>query len=171
MFDVYALYAAASVLTPLMLLAAYLDLKYLKIPNWLCLAVAATFLVTGLAGLPFETFLWRLGYGVAAFFIGFLVYVVTSGKVGGGDIKLISALIPFINPPDIAHLMLLWAILALIGIVFHRLIYHIYRHSQTGWVAFDQKIYFPVGLLIGLTMVIYLCSQIYLQLALLGLSQ
>lgn len=164
MLETPALIAATAVLTPLMLIASYTDLKELRIPNWLVLAVLATAIVTGLWGLPLETFLWRMFYALVTLIVGILLFAFGGGKIGGGDMKLIAALVPFIEPVDIWDLMLLWAILAVVGIMFHRVIYHMYRHQTTGWVAFDQKVYFPVGLLIGLTMCVYLFSRIAVSL-------
>ena len=55
-----ALWVAFAAIVPLMALAAWSDLRTLKIPNKLVLLMLAVFLVTGFWGLPTETFLWRL---------------------------------------------------------------------------------------------------------------
>ncbi|MEM7671066.1 MAG: hypothetical protein AAF317_18410, partial [Pseudomonadota bacterium] len=124
--------------------------------NWLVLCVFGVFLVTGFWGLPLEIFLWRLGYAIGFLAFGFAVFTLSNGNVGGGDLKLIAALVPFILPEHAADVLLLLAILALIGLVVHRVIYVVKRDRMTGWLALDQKAYFPVGLLIGLTTCIYL---------------
>lgn len=165
MFETPALIAAVAVLFPLMLIASYTDLKYLRIPNWLVLAVFATFIITGLWGLPLDVFLWRLIYGVIALFVGYLLFAVSNGKVSGGDMKLVAAIVPFISPADAVDLMILWAVLAIAGIMAHRVIYHIYRHQETGWASLDQKLVFPVGLLIGLTMSVYLMALLVVDLS------
>ena len=54
--DTHALMAATAAMAVLMTLAAWFDLKWLRIPNWCVLAVVAVFIVTGLWGLPLDTF-------------------------------------------------------------------------------------------------------------------
>ena len=66
MFDTPALWVAFAAMVPLMVLTAWWDLKFLKIPNNLVIAVLGTFVIVGLWGLPLETFAWRLLYGVIA---------------------------------------------------------------------------------------------------------
>lgn len=165
MLETPALIAATAALVPLMLVASWFDLKYLLIPNWLVLCVLAVFIVTGLWGLPIETFFWRLLYGVVFLMFGFAVFTLSNGKVGGGDLKLIAVLIPFIVPEHVPDILLLLSILAFVGIAVHRLIYTLKRDRMTGWEALDQKIYFPVGLLIGVTICIYLGDMLYTQLS------
>lgn len=155
MMETPALIVATVGLIPLMVLAAWYDLKYLLIPNWLVLCVVALYLVTGSWGLPLETFLWRLLYGFVFLFVGFGIFSVSNGKVGGGDMKMIAALIPFIVPGDAGYLLLVLSVAAVFGLMIHRMIYAMRRGQDLGWVALDQKIYFPVGLLIGVTICIY----------------
>ena len=45
MLSFEAAVAAAVVVVPLMLIGAYIDLKYLRLPNWLTLAMLAAFLL------------------------------------------------------------------------------------------------------------------------------
>ncbi|MBY8976337.1 prepilin peptidase [Rhodobacteraceae bacterium NNCM2] len=160
MLETPALIAATAALIPLMLVASWYDLKYLLIPNWLVLCVFAVFLVTGLWGLPFEIYLWRLLNGAVVLAVGFAIFAVGKGKVGGGDMKLIAALVPFIVPEDTAYILLVMSVLALFGLMLHRMIYAMRRGKKLGWEALDQKIYFPVGLLIGITMCIYLVGLV-----------
>ncbi|MEM8792781.1 MAG: prepilin peptidase [Pseudomonadota bacterium] len=160
MFETPALIAATVALVPLMVATAYFDLKYLKIPNWIVLCIFGTFLVTGLWGLPLETYLWRIGYAVGVLFCGFLLFTFGHGKIGGGDMKLIAALVPFFVPRDIPSLLMLLALISIVGIIIHRIIYARRRGQDIGWEALDQRIYFPVGLLIGIVMCVYLIRQI-----------
>ena len=77
MFSTPALWAAFAAMVPLMVLTAWWDLKHLKIPNKLVLAVLATFVVAGLWGLPLETFAWRLVYGLVALAFGFGLFALS----------------------------------------------------------------------------------------------
>lgn len=151
-----ALATATAAMAVLMALTAWFDLKALRIPNWCVLAVLGVFLVTGLWGLPLELFGWRLLQGVIVLVVGFGLYTVSGGHVGGGDIKMIAALTPFIAGPDVGFVLLIFALLSLAGIMLHRLARAVLRERKTGWAALDQRRFFPVGLLLGGTIMIYL---------------
>lgn len=158
--DTTPLIVALTAMTPLMLYVIWSDLKSLRIPNWVVLAVVAVFLVTGLWGLPLETFLWRLVHGLVVLVIGFLIFAVAGGKVGGGDMKLVAALVPFIAGAHAILVLGIYAVVTFAGLFVHRLIRAYLRGRQTGWLALDQKIYFPVGLILGLTILIYLGAEV-----------
>lgn len=151
-----ALAAATAAMAVLMAVTAWFDLKALRIPNWCVLAVLGIFLVTGLWGLPLEVVAWRLLHGVIVLFLGFGLYMVAGGQVGGGDIKMIAALTPFIAGSDVGLVLILFALLALVGLLVQRLVRAVLRERKTGWAALDQRRFFPVGLLLGGTIMIYL---------------
>ncbi|MEM6664168.1 MAG: prepilin peptidase, partial [Pseudomonadota bacterium] len=154
-----ALWVSILAMTPLMLVAAYWDLKYLKIPNWVSLAVLAVFIVTGLWGLPLETFWWRLAIGAIVLVIMFVLFAV--GAIGGGDAKLAAALAPFVVPTDIATFLLIYIAVSFAMLLTLRLIMQVNRHEETGWLSVDQltkparERVFPMGLIFGLTILIY----------------
>jgi prepilin peptidase CpaA len=160
MLETQALIAATAVMAILMGLAGWFDLKALRIPNWCVLGVVALYVVTGLWGMPFYLFLWHFLYGVIALVLGFGLYSISGGQVGGGDIKLIAALTPFIAGPDVLFVLGIFAILSLIGLMLHRFVRGMLRDRKTGWAALDQKRFFPAGLLLGGTIMIYLGSQL-----------
>lgn len=147
---------------PLMLLTAYFDLKHLRIPNFLVLAVLAVFLITGFWGLPLETFLWRLGAGAIVLAVGFVLFA--AGLVGGGDAKMAAALAPFVAVDDVAPLLLLYAVVTLILLLVLRLAMQLTRHRETGWRGVDQyarpsrERVFPMGLIFAITITVYLVA-------------
>ena len=156
MMETNALAAATAVMAVLMVITAWFDLKALRIPNWCVLAVLGLFLVTGLWGLPLEVFAWRLAHAAIVLVLGFGLYTVAGGHVGGGDIKLIAALTPFIPGPHLGFVLIVFALLSLVGLVVHRVTRRLLRERKTGWAALDQAHFFPVGLLLGGTIMIYL---------------
>jgi len=158
--DTYALIAATAAMAVLMGVVAWYDLKYLRIPNWSVLAVAGVYVVTGLWGLPLDVFAWHLLYGVIVLVVGFLLYTVASSHMGGGDIKLIAALTPFIFARDLGFIALVYALLAIVGLTIQRFARAIQRDRVTGWKSLDQKRVFPAGLLLGGTIMIYLAKQL-----------
>jgi prepilin peptidase CpaA len=160
MMETQALIAATAVMAVLMGLTGWFDLKALRIPNWCVLAVVALYIVTGLWGLPLDVFAWRFLHGVIVLFVGFGLYSISGGHVGGGDIKLIAALTPFIAGKDLLFVLMVFALLSLAGVMLHRFSRALLRDRKTGWAALDQKRFFPAGLLLGGTIMIYLGWQL-----------
>ncbi len=160
MISTPALWVAIAAMVPLMVLTALQDLKDLKISNYLVLAVIVTFLVTGFWGLPLETFGWRLLQGVVVLILGFIVFQF--GVIGGGDAKMAAALAPFVVLQDITTVLLVYVVVTFAMLLVLRLIMHYRRHAPTGWKAIDQQTQplaervFPMGLVFGVTIVIYL---------------
>ena len=160
MLSTPALWVAFAAMVPLMVLTAWLDLKYLKIPNWLVLCVLAVFLMAGLWGLPFDTFAWRLVYGGVTLVIGFGLFSL--GLIGGGDAKMAAVLVPFAAPVDAAALLLIYAILTLALLIVLQTVMFLARRRETGWLAVDQmskprrERVFPMGLIFGAAILLYL---------------
>ena len=158
-----ALWFAILALLPLMALTAWFDLKHLRIPNALALAVLAVFLVAGLWGLPLETFLWRLGAAALVLAAGFALFA--AGLIGGGDAKMAAALAPFVAAEDVATLLVLYAVVTLVLLVVLRLAMQLARRSETGWRAVDQyarpprERVFPMGLIFAITIAVYLLAE------------
>lgn len=156
MMETNALAAATAAMAVLMTIMALYDLKALRIPNWTVLAVLAVFLVTGFWGLPWDTVLWRLLIGIIVLFVGFGLYTLSGGHVGGGDVKMIAALTPFVPGSAVGFVLITYALASFVGLFLHRFARAIIRDRKTGWAAFDQKRFFPAGLLLGVTIMIYL---------------
>jgi len=158
--DTNALMLATAAMAVLMVVITWFDLKQLRIPNWSVLAVLGVFVVTGLWGLPLDVFAWRLLAGVIVLFVGFGLYSVGGGNVGGGDIKMMAALTPFIAGKDVGFVLIVFAALSFAGIMLHKLVRMKLRDRQTGWKALDQQRVFPVGLLLGATIMLYLGGEL-----------
>ncbi len=160
MMETNALAVATVAMAVLMAITAWFDLKSLRIPNWCVLAVLAVFLVTGLWGLPLDIFAWRLLHGVIVLVLGFGLYTVAGGHVGGGDIKMIAVLTPFIPGAHVGFVLLIFVLVSVAGLIVHRLARAGLRDRKTGWAALDQRRFFPVGLLLGGTIMIYLIVEL-----------
>lgn len=92
MFDQAALPVGLSavVFPALMIVAGAGDVLSMRIPNWLTVLIAASFLPLALwAGLPPAALMIHLATGVAALAGGFLLFSL--GVIGGGDAKLLAA--------------------------------------------------------------------------------
>ena len=158
-----ALWLAIAAMLPLMAATAWYDLKFLRIPNWLVLAVLCVFLVAGLWGLPFESFLWRLLAGATVLAAGFALFA--AGLIGGGDAKMAAALTPYVAAEDVPALLLLYAAVTLALLLVLRLAMQLARHRPTGWRAVDQyarparERVFPLGLVFAIAITLYLLAQ------------
>jgi prepilin peptidase CpaA len=160
MMETTALAVATAAMAVLMGITAWYDLKYLRIPNWCVLAALGIFLVTGPWGLPLDVFGWRLLHAVIVLVLGFGLYTVSSGHVGGGDIKMIAALTPFVPGSAVGFVLILFALLSFVGLVALRFAKAMVGERKTGWAALDQRRFFPVGLLLGGTIMIYLVVEL-----------
>ena len=160
MMETNALAVATAAMAVLMAITAWFDLKALRIPNWCVLAVLGLFLVTGLWGLPLDVFAWRLLHAAIVLVLGFALYTVAGGHVGGGDIKMIAALTPFIPGVDLGFVLIVFVVLSFAGLLVHRLVRAWLRERKTGWAALDQRRFFPVGLLLGGTIMVYLGMEL-----------
>ncbi len=160
MISAPALWVAFAAMVPLMIWASWTDLKSLKIRNTAVLAVLGVFIVTGLWGLPTDIFFWRLLHGVIVMFAGFAMF--SFGLIGGGDAKMAAALTPFILPTDLPDFFVIYGIITLLLLMLLRMLMQMNRHRETGWLSIDQlkkparERVFPMGLIFGVTIVIYL---------------
>lgn len=160
MFTDQALTIATAGMVPLALIIAYFDLRDMRIPNWGVLAVFALFLVVALPvlpwGLDWETFLWRLGYGVIVFFLGFALYTVVGGRVGAGDLKLLSVLAPYLSVDTLFGFALIYLLVSFGGLILYLGARMAISGRKTGFEGLDRRGYFPAGVLLGISMALLL---------------
>ena len=78
----------------LMIVAALTDLTSRRIPNWIPGLMLLGFALLAIAtGMDLATLGGSLGVGLIAFAIGFALFAM--GQMGGGDVKLIAASLPW----------------------------------------------------------------------------
>lgn len=122
-------YGLLAVLAIGLLTAAFTDLRRRQIDNWLNAAIAlaapAFWWASGLTLWPGVA--WQLGLGVMAFVV--LAGLFALRVMGGGDVKLLSALALWVRPE---HFLWLVVVMSLIGglltVVFGA--WHIARRQQ-----------------------------------------
>lgn len=101
----------------LCLFAALHDINRLTIPNWLNLSLAALFIpAAALSGLPLEILGGHLLAGLAAFVVAFGLFAF--GIFGGGDAKMIPAVMLWIGPSAALEFLLLMAVMGGVCAVF-----------------------------------------------------
>lgn len=141
---------------PLVIWAAWSDLKFMIIPNKLCLALLAVFVLVAPFLLPLPEFGIRLLQGAIVLAITFTLNAL--GLMGGGDAKLFAVIAPFINRADVAPYFFILALLALAAVALHRLAFRIGRFATLveGWKSFGEKRNFPFGLPLAASLTGYL---------------
>lgn len=102
---------SAIVFVAALLDAAWGDLRSLRIPNRVPLTILAAFVPAALAmGLGGEGWLVHLGTGVLCFAAAVLLFSL--GVWGGGDAKLVPAVVLWVGPAELPRFLL---VMALVG--------------------------------------------------------
>jgi prepilin peptidase CpaA len=115
-------YVLVAALAIALLIAAVTDIRRRQIDNWLNLAIALGAPLFWLAtGLPLAEIGWQVAIAAAAFAISAGFFAL--GWMGGGDVKLLTALALWIKPLWFAQLLMVMAIaggaLTLLFAVWH----------------------------------------------------
>lgn len=157
MNEAFAFFAAA---LPLALAAGFSDLRTMTIPNWISVALIVFFACLGLAFLPWETVLWRLGAGLLVLIL--LFFVNSVGIMGGGDAKLLAASTPYVAFADAPQALLILSASMLVTLALHRIARAIpaIRSATPGWKSWEEGKNFPMGISIASALIIYLYLQL-----------
>ena len=134
-------------ISPLLLLAAYCDLRFLRIPNIISLAILAIFVVSVLIGTPADL-MTRLLAAVVVFGLGFLAFAFR--LIGGGDVKLLSALVLFVPTHGLTLFANLFSAALLVGVASIIALRRSPSISKVDWKSLSQPKAFPMGLSIAL---------------------
>lgn len=140
---------------PIGVWVAWSDMKTMKIPNKAVMALALSYLATGLFVLPWQAFLWGLAYGAIVLVVGFLCNMAR--LLGAGDAKFAAAMAPFFTGADLRAVLALFAACLLGAFVGHRLLGRIkpFRTATADWISWTHKD-FPMGLALSGTLIFYL---------------
>lgn len=140
-------YTVWAVLAICLFLVMLYDLRHMKIPNTLSLVLLASFGVMLMAyGAP-PDLLSRLFVAAGVFLLGFTGFVLR--LVGGGDVKILTALSLFVPVALLPHVLLVFSVALVAGtaaIVFSR---KLAGTPESEW-AFLRSRKMPMGLPIGL---------------------
>jgi prepilin peptidase CpaA len=145
---------------PMCFYAAFSDLKFLRIPNRLVLLMLAAYLLSAPFVLPLGDAALRLGIGLGALVIGVLLH--STGRVGGGDIKMFAAVLPFVATTDLASFAVLLALTTFAGLIVHKTM------ARTGlappdWASWQRARVYPFGLSLGTGLLIYLGIRAFIE--------
>ncbi len=136
------------VVAPLLLLTIWCDLKFLRIPNLL----VGGAIVAALVVLPFvltlPEILIRCAIAAGVFLAGFAAF--SARLIGGGDVKMMAALMLFVPPDAAATFCLLLSAALLIGIAAVQGLRAVAFDPASGWGVLRERRRYPMGLSIGL---------------------
>lgn len=136
----YFQYALLIALAIGLLLAAYTDLRRREIDNWLNAAIALGAPLFWIAsGLTWPEIGYQLAIALATFAV--LAGLFALGAMGGGDVKLLTALALWIQPMPFLKLIVIMALVGgILTLVFGA--WHVIRRNRT-------KIAIPYGIAIS----------------------
>jgi len=134
-WSVVAAYAAG------LIYAAVSDARSLTIPNWLCGGIALAFLPAAwMAGQSGVDMAQHYALGVAFLVAGALIFA--AGIMGGGDVKLLAAIAPWLDFELVGRFLILVALIgggvALCVLAVRRLPFLASVRSGIPWLADDE---------------------------------
>lgn len=135
-------------LSPLLMAVILFDLRSLKLPNLLSILMAALFVVSVSWSLPLPELAWRI---VAAFLVLILgMGLNAAGLLGGGDVKVLSALTLFIPTQDWLSFVFVLCVATIVGIAGLLIVRKVLRGRKVTWLGLVESGRYPMGLSIGL---------------------
>ena len=144
---------------PICIYVAFSDMRDMRIPNQMVMALFVVFAVVGVFALPFDVYLWRYVHLVVVLVAG--IALNAGGVMGAGDAKFAAAAAPFIHLGDVRFLVALFAANLLAAFVTHRLGKHTgLRKIAPHWASWTNA-KFPMGLALGGTLALYLALGAY----------
>lgn len=139
---------------PICIFVAWNDMKFMKIPNVMVLAMLGVFVVIGPIALDLDVYLWRYLHFAVILVIGFLLNTIRA--FGAGDAKFAAAMAPFIPLGDATMFLIILAATLLAAFFTHRTLRQVpqIRLRTPDWESWDNN-QFPMGLALGAGTVIY----------------
>lgn len=146
----YLSYGLLAALAIALVIAAFTDFRRRQIDNWLNAAIALGAPLFWFAmGLTLPEIGWQIGIAIASFAV--LAGLFALGAMGGGDVKLLTALALWIRPDWFLQLIVIMALLGgILTIVFGA--WHIARRHR-------DRIAIPYGVAISAAGLWVLASQ------------
>lgn len=139
-------------IAPLLAWGAWSDLTRMKIPNALSLAAVAVFAAAAAVSPP-DDLLPRLAVAAAVLALGLVSYVF--GLFGGGDVKMLSALLLFVPVPTLPVFAYVFSASMLAGIAIVLALRRLPAAHRPGWKSVSGSTGFPMGLSIAMAGVVH----------------
>ncbi|KAB2883633.1 MAG: hypothetical protein F9K34_11265 [Albidovulum sp.] len=132
---------------PIFLWGAWSDLRRMRIPNAVSIIAVAVFVATAVVAPPEDLGL-RVAAAAAVFALGFVTYLF--GLFGGGDVKMLSALVLFVPVPTLALFAYVFSAAMLAGMAAILLLRRLPAAQRLGWKSISGSTGFPMGLSIAM---------------------
>lgn len=130
----------------LLIYAGYSDLRRLRIPNWISIVLVLAFLPIA-ATLPWPEIYSRLIIVAVVFGIGLALFAMNT--LGAGDVKLLAALLLFVQSQQAALFFLLLSATLLIGLTAVVLVRKMPVAQRSNFKALATPGVFPMGVSIS----------------------
>lgn len=140
-------YQPMFLLLPILAAVAWCDLRMLRIPNLLPLAMVLVFCAAVVAAPPSDL-LARLVVAGLVFGFGFLGFALR--MVGGGDVKALSALMLFVPAGSVVLFANLFALSLILGVVTVLSLRRLPLAAAQGWKSLTGPVRFPMGISIAM---------------------
>jgi prepilin peptidase CpaA len=139
---------------PICIYVAFSDMRDMRIPNQMVVALFVVFAIVGLFALPLDVYAWRYLHIVVVLVAG--IALNAGGVMGAGDAKFAAAAAPFVHLGDVRFLVALFAANLLAAFVTHRIgKYTGLKKIAPHWASWTNP-KFPMGLALGGTLALYL---------------
>ncbi|QIK40045.1 A24 family peptidase [Pontivivens nitratireducens] len=138
------------------LIAVWTDFSAMRIPNRISIAMLAIFVIVVPLTVPLSEIPMRLLAGGIVFAIGLVLYAL--GQMGAGDVKFAAAVFLFVDPADMTFFMRILGIMALTGLLTHRMVGRIpaMRAMAPDWASWSAKGVFSYGVALSVSLIFYL---------------
>lgn len=131
---------------PILGAMAVYDLREMRIPNKISLALVALFVILVPWSMPMAETLTRVAAAGVVFLLGFLGFGLR--VIGGGDVKALSALMLLVPLKALSLFMLAFAVTLVLGVVAVLGTRRLVAGKEASW-AFLQTDRFPMGISIA----------------------
>ena len=145
---------------PICIYVAFSDMRDMRIPNQMVVALFLVFAIVGLIALPLDVYAWRYVHLIVVLIAG--IALNAGGVMGAGDAKFAAAAAPFIHLGDVQFLVALFAANLLEAFAAHRIgKYTGLKKIAPHWESWTNP-KFPMGLALGGTLALYLSLGVWL---------
>ncbi|OYX42317.1 MAG: hypothetical protein B7Z02_12300 [Rhodobacterales bacterium 32-67-9] len=144
-------------IAPLLVAVAYSDLSRMRIPNALSLVAVAVFGLYALIAPPDDLVL-RIAVAGTVFVLGFGAFCL--GLFGGGDVKMLSALLLFVPTPTMPLFGFVFSASMLAGIAIVLGLRRLPAAHRLGWKSISGSTGFPMGLSIAMAGLVHPAATI-----------
>ena len=139
-------------ISPILIAVAYCDLRFMRIPNVLSVLILAIF-VTALLIDPPDDLLARLAVAAAVFGLGFTGFCFR--MLGGGDVKILSAVMLFVPLHSLGLFAYIFSAALLVGIAAILTLRRLPLATDHRWKSISGSTRFPMGVSIALAGIVH----------------